>query len=613
MADDTVCDAAVRTAALSDVETQAEGLCETESHITGVIGKLNINSDWFSDYDDPERAKYSLIGVVKAFIYKEARGFNQSELERRLRGAAYVYVRFGLDRPLIQQTISQNWKYRLTATERRFIETAAEQVRDICIANDLTCEHEPALDPDDVVPEEGIGEEQIRKAVKLATELGFDEFSAGRASNFRYPLVRFFERQGLMNLNNFSTTSEQRMFEREYLGRETPHGSTHNRTMKKAATPDPATTLADYEGGRKPLSWKRIRDTILPAFHAGVEKQLDEIAGRDRQGLRQPVHAALDITPFPFYVSPFRNEDEVDRDDEPVVGKNGREVYPKADYPEMVSGFKGTNKEKAQRGYKFATLTIVGQDTPIILAIEPVRDERWWEKADDDVDVERTPRVDIVTRLLDQAEQHVEIHKLFCDREFDIHAVRDVIAHRHEDRPAETVPPEEMRIQYVIGKKETSNEDGVNIKEIIEDPIYNTRIEHAEGWQDGRMHKLSIIYLPGHDEDDSEGYSMFTVNGWVDADRAQALVGQYRQRWTIENQYKSIKEDFLPQTASKDYRIRFLYFVIGVILHNVWRLANFVLRDMVTVNLGDSPPMPAKEIVQLISKFLFDPGDPFTL
>jgi len=41
----------------------------------------------------------------------------------------------------------------------------------------------------------------------------------------------------------------------------------------------------------------------------------------------------------------------------------------------------------------------------------------------------------------------------------------------------------------------------------------------------------------------------------------------------------------LPATASKDYRVRFLYFTIGVMVHNVWRLTNFLLRDFVAVDL----------------------------
>ncbi|MFC6838421.1 transposase [Halomarina ordinaria] len=591
---------------VENLAKQTEELCLIHDHITRVIAALDISGDVFSNYDNPNDATFSLEGIVKLFLYKEALEITQQETADRLRGSAFVYIRFDLCRAPSQGGISHFWRNRFTQRERTVIERSAHRIRECCTEHGFIDTTIPALDPEDVVPEEGIGEDQICEAVKLATELGFDEFSAGRASNFKYPLEAFFERQGFMNFSNLYTTSPQRMFDRESYRTDTPHGSTHHRTMKKVATPNPETTLDEYEGGRRTPEWKRIRDTILPAFHRGVENQLDGIAGRDRQGIRQPVHAALDITVFPFYVSPFRDEAEIEWNEEPVISKSGREVYPKADYPEMVSGVKDSNKKKTERGYKFATLTIVGPDTPIVIGIEPVRDERWWEKADDDVDVERTSRVEVVERLLDQAEQHVEINKLFCDREFDVHVIRDIVAHRHEDKPD---IGGEAPIQYVIGKSENSNEDTMNIVDVIENTVYNSRIEHVEGWYGGRMHKLSIIYVPGHDDDDNDGYSMFTVNGWVDEDRAQALVGQYRQRWTIENQYKSIKAHFLPQTASTDYRIRFLYFVIGVILHNVWRLANFVLRDVVSVNLGESPPMPAKEVVQLIAKFLFDPGD----
>ncbi|WP_174811833.1 hypothetical protein [Salinadaptatus halalkaliphilus] len=106
-------------------------------------------------------------------------------------------------------------------------------------------------------------------------------------------------------------------------------------------------------------------------------------------------------------------------------------------------------------------------------------------------------------------------------------------------------------------------------------------------------------------EDD---YVIFTTNAEVSPDRAQALTTQY-QRWEIENQYKTIKKHFLPTCASKDYRLRFLYFVVGVIMYNVWRLANFVLREEVDMELGEKPPLRAGEIVELVAFCLFDPGD----
>jgi hypothetical protein len=326
---------------------------------------------------------------------------------------------------------------------------------------------------------------------------------------------------------------------------------------------------------------------ILPFFHQGVERQLDEIAGRDRQGIREPVHAAIDITTLPYWPSPLRPDEDVEPGEEPVETKHG-EVYPREDFPEMVSGFKKAGKSKTQRGYKFATITIVVENTPIVLGIEPVRDYSWWEEPERD-EVETTSRGEIVDRLLEQASRHVDIHKVFCDREFDSHEVRDVIYQR--------------QIQYVNGKQKRSNADYENIEEIIEDPTYDTRIEHAWCAYEGRKHKVSLVYLPGGD------YSLFTMNGWVDPDRADALTTQYRQRWRIENQYKSIKQNFLPQTSTTDYRTRFLYFVIGVILYNVWRLTNFLLRSEVDVDLGEDPPVPAGEIVELVGFALFDPGD----
>lgn len=62
-------------------------------------------------------------------------------------------------------------------------------------------------------------------------------------------------------------------------------------------------------------------------------------------------------------------------------------------------------------------------------------------------------------------------------------------------------------------------------------------------------------------------------------------------------------------TASSDYRIRLLYFVIGVTMYNVWRFTNFALQEAIDVNLGESPPIPAGEIVEIIGFCLFDPGD----
>jgi len=183
---------------------------------------------------------------------------------------------------------------------------------------------------------------------------------------------------------------------------------------------------------------------------------------------------------------------------------------------------------------------------------------------------------------------------VFADREFDGIEIRDVID-RHE-------------LHYIIGKRRNAEVDFENIENVKEHSVADVAVESAElTSKDGRTHELSIMYIPS--DSDNEKYVLFTTNADVSPDRAIGLTQQYRQRWEIENEYKTIKKHFLPTSASSDYRVRLLYFVIGVMMYNVWRLTNFVLRDEVDVNLGKKPPLRAGEIVELIGFCLFDPGD----
>jgi len=89
------------------------------------------------------------------------------------------------------------------------------------------------------------------------------------------------------------------------------------------------------------------------------------------------------------------------------------------------------------------------------------------------------------------------------------------------------------------------------------------------------------------------------------------LTTQYSQRWQIESEYKTIKHHFLPTAASTDYRVRLLYFVLGVVMYNVWRLTNLLLREALSVHLGAKPPLRAGEVVELVGFCLVPPTDQF--
>ena len=581
---------ASRDEILQSIEEQTEDLCHIHDHITRIITNLDIEEDWFSGYDDPGRAKFELEPMVRLFLYKYARELNQSELARRLSGAAYVYLRLGFDRPVSQQIISHNKRQRFDPAERKLLRDAAEVIRTVCSEHDVIRTNEPALDPADV-QHDRVNEAEIMDAVKRATELGFREFSADRASNAKYPLEAYFERQGYLNMSRAGTTTASRRFARLSERETVPHGSSHNRTMKKVANPESQLTFDEFVTGRQEPEWKRIRDEVLEPFHAGVENILDELTDDDydNPGFREPVHAAIDITAWNFWASPFMSEKKARKSDKtPIkVTIDGKEKLLDPDHPDLVSGLKDSD----ERGYKFATITIIAENTPIVLGVEPVRDQRRWE-AEMGWDVERTSRADIVGSLLEQASRHVDISKVFLDRGFSSLETRDVIDRREH--------------LYVLGKPARAQVDKDHIDEIQEHDVYDSRIVHGSQTFDGREHDITYVYTPSKKDEDK--YAVFTINEHVDHHRAEALLGQYSQRMEIENEYKTIKKHFLPTSASKDFRIRFLYFVIGTLLYNVWRMANFILRDAVDVDLGEHPPILAGELIELVAFCLFDPG-----
>ena len=317
-----------RADAPDEIRAQTTDLCGIHDHITRIIANLDINPDWFDGYDEPERATFDLGPMVRTFLYMYALDLGQSEVARRLQGAAYIYIRFGLPKPISQPVISHTKRARFTLADRSLLHDLADEISDVCVAHDIIQDEAPSLDPEDVQGT-GVSEDLIMDAVREATQLGFQEFTANRASNAKYALDAYFERQGYLNMANAGSTSERRRFARLSEREEVPHGSSHNRTMQKAATPEHQLTFDEFTAGGPMPAWQRIRDLVLEPFHVGVEKILEELTDdtRANAGFREPVHAAIDITHWPFWVSPFKSEDDAGPDEDPVTytDSKGRE------------------------------------------------------------------------------------------------------------------------------------------------------------------------------------------------------------------------------------------------------------------------------------------------
>lgn len=497
---------------------------------------FNVLDDGYPEWHP---GPHSFEGMVRLFIYCELTGESYRALGRYPELADV----FGLEKIPDESVLSRTWRNRFDETTREFVTTAAHYVvkeihdRDLVVpearpkAEVVTPEQDPSAfsdESDDDESEDGFSDEQIQRITRLARDHGFDGFDSGRAENASYDDTQFFELQTFMGMVGCGTPQGATRFRYRRGEAYGPHGDTHLRAVKQ------------FEP-----------DNLIEGFDQAIERLRSVIA--EETTFRRPVTAAIDITTISYY----------------------GEVQ---EMP-MVSGV----PEEDERAFKFATLSIVGENIPLVLAIEPVRENSPW----DDNQSNQIHRV--VRRLVRRAKEHVPIETVLCDREFDSRDVYQTLSN--------------LNVNYLIPKRITSTEQ--DAIETMEADGREVAVERASVDVEMGSHSMRFLYVPSTKTD---GTAVFATNLTVGPDEAEAFCNRYSRRWQIENEYKSIKKDFLAKTSSKDYRVRLFYFVFAVLLHNIWRLTDFLLKAGVDGPMDYAPVLTAGEIVELVSADLI-PAD----
>jgi len=157
-------------------------------------------------------------------------------------------------------------------------------------------------------------------------------------------------------------------------------------------------------------------------------------------------------------------------------------------------------------------------------------------------------------------------------------------------------------VSYLIPKRVTSTE-----REVIETMDADGQavaVESASAHAESGNHSIQFLYLPSTS---GEGTSVFATNLRVGPEEAESFCRRYSRRWQIENEYKSIKNDFLARISSKDYRVRLFYFVFAVLLYNIWRLTDFLLKAGVDREMYYVPVLTAGECVEIAASALIPP------
>ena len=564
---------------------QAATLLDSTGNVSRTIGTLELPIEILTEWVTREsNFMYATDSMLRIFIYMHACDYTQEEVANRIQSWPYLQLRFDVNGPVSQGTISHTKRRRFSPQLRRFLTVVGRDIQVVAAENDLNVRDVPAPTPigqprsqdceTGSKTREPITHFVDRHAGDLLETAGthiFPAFETGRAANVKHEDEAVWESQTRMSLLGDRTGSRTayRTFNRQV--EDALHHDTHTRAVKKCATPGSYQyTLEDFDtpSTNPTPSWRRCADTLQDSFDESIAGLLEVLQRTDL--LTEPVVAAIDITEVPFYVSPWKANSEIEPDDPRIEVGNGKQKVPKADYPEMVSGC----KEASTYGYKYATLTIIGRDAPIVLAVEPIRENSTWEGDDG----ETTPLDAAVDRLMDRATDHLDIHLVMADRGFDGHRVPDVL--------------DSYDVDYLLPKKKYAK-DWEAIENIREHPTADIAVEPdvdlypAPDYE--YSHTTNIMYVPPRNEDfvameDEEGersFAVFVTNrDDVTPDDAMGLTARYSSRWDIENEYRSIKR-FLPSIASKDYRMRCFSFVWATLLYNVWRLVDAQLQVLV--------------------------------
>lgn len=611
---------------------QAATLFEAHDSISRVIGELYLPLDELHDeYDILMSGSFEFEAMVRVYIYRQMADLSQNEVAERINRWEYLQGRFGLDRAPTQQTLSYTERNRFSHGLRTLLKDVAEGIREAAsehgIQSKYLRETNPDPDPDEIqetsTPLHHYVDKHAPSIITSALDDVCPALDTGRAHNVVHEDRKVWEHQILMSLTSRSgTRSSYRTFNK--FRSNALHNDTHVRAVKELGTPSSYQyTLDDFENGQQPVpDWRRIADTIQPQFTSAVENQLELIRSADE--FTEPVAAAIDVTGVPYHVTPWKGEDDIEPDDERIIvdEKTGETRVPKDEYPTMVNGA----EEDGVYEYQYATLTIIGTNVPLVIAVEPIRHHSQWE-GDDGWSVSWA---EVVDRLMEQATELVDIHLVMADKAFDQHGVFHVLDQRHD-------------VTYLIPKKADSQHLRSQAAEVREDPAVTARIEKdaslhlrdetpyidIDGDPDvgehNYSHDVTFMHVPADRNDwiirhvDDTGYAIFVTNrDDVSPLDAEGLVNRYSTRWDIEMEYRMI-QPLMPSIASTDYRMRFFAFTFSCLLYNLWRIVDHSLKALASEKFEDygrgphqkrlDPVLPQADLLAS-SIFLFAGWDP---
>lgn len=181
-----------------------------------------------------------------------------------------------------------------------------------------------------------------------------------------------------------------------------------------------------------------------------------------------------------------------------------------------------------------------------------------------------TTKKKIIAHLINEARKHIDISRLFLDREFfnieSINVLKElsapfvipVIRNKKIDR----------KIQEFKQKCQKSSP--------YEERYTLIREYTLKKGRNSATFTLVIIVESPERFDGEWNVFAYATNIPVTRDNALEIADSYRSRWGIETGYR-VKEEVRGKTCSRNYAIRLLLQLLSILLYNLWQLCNITL------------------------------------
>jgi len=488
------------------LERQADDLLDDTEDVVELVAGLKLGyvqrDDQYADW----HASTPLVPMVRALLLKKLEDHSYSELHRRLSDNPDEAALLGLEDVPARTTFGRAWRDRFDDDLRQMIEFNARRIRKL--AHERGCAVGlDAIEPEDKSDaskptEDRFINEKAREVTEEVQRLVFPVFDFDRAENAKYDTEAFCEVQSHLGLSASAAESGTDLFTDDTQREDSPDGDTHLRNIKQL---DP--------------------DRIQEMVDEGIGRMVDQ--AKRHLEFERPAEVAIDMT----YVAYYGERDEL----------------------EMIMGAPAT--KESEWCYKFATLTVVGENVKFTLAMRAVQ--------------KGNTMGEVVRNLFWQAREHVSIRRVYADSEF---CSADVLqALKHAGVKYVIPSPKNKRVKREIDRMDRD----------VEVRSGYTIFGQVKG--EGSRHPVetNLVLLPSTKDEDKT--VAFVTNEDVDDEigldrrRAEGMIQRYSRRWGIENSYKTIK-DFLAWTTSKDFSVRLFYFGFALLLYDMWLLVDLVVQ-----------------------------------